>query len=108
MAQPHPPDTAQRAGESGSDNHRNRRPALDPHFSHLARGSGARTPACRVETLLDTLVGDGQSAETGRRHECRRGTQECVRHIVTTEAAFWLAANFAFRELSVGVRGVGV
>src|SRR5207248_3800448 len=34
---------------------------------------GARTLACRVETLLDTLA--------WRRHECRRGTHECVRHI---------------------------
>src|ERR1019366_4616587 len=38
---------------------------------------GARTPACRVETLLDA----SSPRFTGRRQECRRGTQECVRHI---------------------------
>src|ERR1035441_1669623 len=38
---------------------------------------GARTPACRVETLLDA----SSPRFTGRRQECRRGTQECVRHM---------------------------
>jgi len=37
---------------------------------------GARTRACRVETLLDTW-----RTENRRRHECRRGTHECVRHV---------------------------
>jgi len=37
--------------------------------------SGARTPACRVETHLDTIP-----QKTKRSHECERGTQECVRH----------------------------
>ena len=37
---------------------------------------GARTRACRVETLLDASV----SRTAGRRQECRRGTHECVRH----------------------------
>ena len=37
---------------------------------------GARTRACRVETPLDTCSGTGNRA----RHECRRGTHECVRH----------------------------
>jgi hypothetical protein len=36
-------------------------------------------------TRLDTLVGYGQSVGTGRRYECRRGTHESVRHIITTE-----------------------
>src|ERR1022692_419511 len=31
---------------------------------------GARTRAFLVETLLDTLVGDGQTVGSGRRHEC--------------------------------------
>jgi len=46
----------------------------------MAQSSGARTRACRVETLLDTMVAYGHSVGTGRRHECRRGTHECVRH----------------------------
>jgi hypothetical protein len=29
--------------------------------------------------------GCGQSVEPGRRHECRRGTHECVRHVVMAE-----------------------
>ena len=37
------------------------------HFSHVA--------------LLDTLVKYGPPVGTGRRHECRRGTQECVRYV---------------------------
>src|ERR1017187_7715226 len=47
---------------------------------------GARTRAFLVETLLDTLVGDGQTVGSGRRHECRRGTHECVRHVIATES----------------------
>jgi hypothetical protein len=31
------------------------------------------------------MVGDGQSVGTGRRDECRCGTDECVRHIDTAE-----------------------
>jgi hypothetical protein len=38
---------------------------------------GARTRACCVETLLDTC----SRREAGRRHECRRGTHECVRYV---------------------------
>ena len=38
---------------------------------------------CRVETRLDT-VAEGRSVEPRRRHECRRGTQECVRHNITS------------------------
>src|ERR1035441_3706543 len=57
-------------------------------FSHrwpdeVAHALVRRTRACRVETLLDTLVAYGQSVGTGRRHECRRGTHECVRHVIT-------------------------
>ena len=33
------------------------------------------------ETLLDTSSGRRQSVADKRRHECRRGTHECVRHI---------------------------
>ena len=46
-----------------------------------------RTHSCvaRRETLLDTPMGDGLSVGTGRRHECRRGTHECVRHLVTLD-----------------------
>ena len=38
---------------------------------------GARTHACRVETPLDASL----FRDAGRRHECRRGTHECVRHL---------------------------
>ena len=38
---------------------------------------GACTLACRIETLLDTCRRTG----TRRRHECRRGTHKCVRHV---------------------------
>src|ERR1022692_3890588 len=54
-------------------------------FSQMAKSSGARTRACRVETRLDTLVAYGHSVVAERRHECRRGTHECVRHSITAE-----------------------
>ena len=46
-------------------------------ISNPGEGRGARTRACRVETLLDTCWRAGNR----RRHECRRGTHECVRHV---------------------------
>jgi len=42
--------------------------------------SCAALVACRVETLPDTVG----AWRAGRRHECRRGTHECVRHIGTS------------------------
>jgi hypothetical protein len=39
---------------------------------------GVRTRACRVEAPSTR----GVRTEAVRRHECRRGTQECVRHIL--------------------------
>src|SRR5262245_55619626 len=57
------------------------RASINPFFRPVRLGLGheattqsviARTLACLVETRLDTL--------TRRRHEWRRGTQECVRH----------------------------
>jgi hypothetical protein len=59
--------------------------AASPHFSHSARQRGARTPACRVETYLDTVAGQQHSVESWRRQKCRRGTQECVRHTARLE-----------------------
>ena len=47
-------------------------------LSLLTRACGARTPACRVATLRDASRGFQASSE--RRQECRRCTQECVRH----------------------------
>src|ERR1039458_7937405 len=34
------------------------------------------------KSRLDTLVAYGHSVGTGRRHECRHGTHECVRHLI--------------------------
>ena len=39
---------------------------------------GARTHACRIDTRVDAWL---DYTNTMRRHECRRGTHECVRHI---------------------------
>ncbi len=55
---------------------------VSPHFSHVAGSCSARTRACRVETLLDTLAGRRHCVGAARRHECRRGTYECVRHVI--------------------------
>jgi hypothetical protein len=46
-------------------------------MSNIGERCGARTRACRVETLLDTR----RYLVYRRRHECRRGTHECARHV---------------------------
>src|SRR5579862_6434718 len=51
------------------------------HFSKTGDRGGARTRACRVETRLDTRGRLERSVAAKRRHEWRRGTHECVRHI---------------------------
>ena len=84
-----PPDRAGAGAPQGSPGHPlqpiheigNAAPAR-PDFSSILRRRGARTRACRVETRLDTVVGRQQCDGTQRRQECRRGTHECVRHIV--------------------------
>src|SRR5256885_14286177 len=45
---------------------------------------GVRTRACRVETRLDAWLSRSTicEAQGGRRDESRRGTHECVRHIL--------------------------
>src|SRR5882762_7416031 len=50
----------------------------------MCSSRGVRTRACRVETHLDALRADHKSrdAKTMRREESRRGTHECVRHIL--------------------------
>ena len=54
---------------------------------------GARSLACRVEIRLDTFAARKHSVEASRRHEWRRGTQDCVRH---AWALFLLFAASAF------------
>ena len=57
----------------------------EPCGARLVDRRGARTPACRVETHLDTCSVFDTVCEscgrTGRREESRRGTQECVRYV---------------------------
>ena len=52
----------------------------------LPRGPrcGARTRACRVETLLDTF-GGADSPSSWCVGMSRRGAHSCVRHVVTAE-----------------------
>src|ERR1019366_6883351 len=71
----------------------------------LTRKRGVRTPACRVETLLDTLARRGQRSGGGRRHEWRRGTHECVRHILLT---VFLSALPAFAQPCDGLKSLNL
>ena len=52
-------------------------------------GRGARTCACRVEIHLDAWRGSRKLP--GHRHECRCGTQECVRHSFSRRG--WYKSN---------------
>src|SRR5674476_130939 len=60
-------------------------PAVDRQGDH-GRGTcgccrGARTPACRVETRLDTGCGCDPVSNQERPHEWGRGRHECLRHM---------------------------
>jgi hypothetical protein len=54
----------------------------NPHFSHGARCRGARTRECRVETLLDTMVGKDSlpSPGVGMSADAARTSAQC--HLV--------------------------
>jgi len=45
----------------------------------------ARALMRAVSRFISTPSWATDSLSTGRRHECRRGTHECVRHMVTVE-----------------------
>ena len=57
------------------EEHYRYQPSLQP-----ARGAG--TPACRVETRLDTGCGCDTVSNQERPQEWRRGRQECPRHVI--------------------------
>src|ERR1019366_9282612 len=65
------------------------RPAAAPGEvrSGVSVRCGAGTHACRVETRLDTCSGLRRCVETERRQECRRGRQECLRHVIVSYLA---------------------
>ena len=84
-ARKNPPDRSQSAAQAAA-------PQPQPPPARLSRKRnsrnlkfpcGARAPACCVEILLDASSPGG----TTRRHEYRRGTQECVRHDFSIDAA---------------------
>jgi hypothetical protein len=55
-------------------------------ISHVWPNDVAPAPLRAVRRLFPAPPqACGQAVEGGRRRECRRGTQECVRHALTTE-----------------------
>src|ERR1039458_4475089 len=61
----------------------------------MAQSSGARTRRCRVETDSSRHLGGIRTLcfGTERRHECRRGTDECVRHSIPAERLVEMPAS---------------
>jgi len=55
-------------------------------ISHIRPDEVAHALVRAVSRLLSTpWWGTDRAVGTGRRHECRRGPHECVRHFVSTE-----------------------